>query len=143
LTDWVLRTSFVPEGTTVSVHTYALQRDPRYFYPAPDAFWPERWLSHEERSAHYDEVLIGGGGGGVVVTDAAAFVPFSYGPENCVGKNLAMLEMRTVVATVVHRLDLRLESGFRIEEWEEGLLDRYIFTKGSLPVVVSPRKTKG
>ena len=43
--------SFIPEGTNAFVHTYSLQRDPRYFFPLPDSFLPERWLSQEQRLA--------------------------------------------------------------------------------------------
>jgi len=36
--------SYVPEGTTVLIPTYGLQRNPRYFRPPRWYFVPERWL---------------------------------------------------------------------------------------------------
>ena len=56
----------------------------------PDDFKPERWLE----------------------PDAAAlnerFLPFSLGRRQCVGQNLAMLELRMVLAPITQRFHLKL-----------------------------------
>jgi cytochrome P450 len=36
------------------------------------------------------------------------FQPFSFGPRNCIGKNLAYNEMRVILASVLWNFDLEL-----------------------------------
>ncbi|KAJ7100158.1 high nitrogen upregulated cytochrome P450 monooxygenase 2 [Mycena belliarum] len=119
---------FVPEGTSVFVAPYAIHRDPRYFSPDPDRFWPERWLEE----THCDPSIS-------VHTDRAAFLPYSIGPMNCAGKLVAQLELRLVVATLVQQLDFALQPGWDHTRWEQGLEDYFVFKKGILPVIVTPR----
>lgn len=130
--------SFVPEGTNAFVHFYSLHRDPRYFSPMPDTFWPERWLSADERRAlGYPDP--NGQDKAPFRHNPAAFIPFSFGPANCVGKNLACQEMRTVVCMMMQRLDFRFVDGYDPESWGHDLKDYFVATKGRLPVVLSPR----
>lgn len=104
----------------------------------PDTFWPERWLSGDERRAlgypdsnDPDKVPFR--------HNPAAFIPFSFGPANCVGKYLAYQEMRTVVCTMIQRLDFRFADGYDPESWDRDLKDYFLAVKGELPVVLSPR----
>jgi cytochrome P450 len=55
-------------------------------------FHPERWLDDPE---YKDDQL-------------DAVEPFSTGPRNCLGKNLAWLEMRLILAATVLGFDLEL-----------------------------------
>ncbi|KAG2147601.1 cytochrome P450 [Suillus clintonianus] len=129
---------FLPEGTSAFVHTYSLQRDPRNFSPSPDTFWPERWLTPEERAAlpSFDSK---GMDKFSVIHDTKAFVPFSFGPAHCIGKQLACQEIRMVVCAMMHRLNFRFAEGYDPESWERDLKDYFVATKGSLHVVLSPR----
>jgi cytochrome P450 len=67
----------VPGDVIVTTPTFLMQRDPRNFAPHPEAFRPERWLApeHEENF------------------NLKAFNPFSYGPESCIGRHLAFMEV--------------------------------------------------
>lgn len=104
----------------------------------PDIFWPERWLSEDERKAlGYPDS--NGPDQAPFRHNMAAFIPFSFGPANCVGKNLAYQEMRTVVCTMIQRLDFRFTDGYDPESWDRDLKDYFVATKGKLPVVLSPR----
>lgn len=76
---------------------------------------------------------------GEVVTNVAAFHPFSYGPANCAGKNLALLEMRMVVTMLVHRFEFRLAENYPPSEWEESLEDYLVFKVGRMPVIATRR----
>ncbi|KAK1676524.1 cytochrome P450 [Colletotrichum godetiae] len=85
---------FVPEGTATSVAQYAAYTS-IYNFADPHDFVPERWLAEppEKYANDNKEVL----------------QPFSYGPRNCIGKNLAYHEMRLILATVLWKFDIELE----------------------------------
>jgi cytochrome P450 len=81
----------VPKGSMVSVMTYALHRDPRFF-PDPASFDPARFTpGWEERIPRY------------------AYLPFGGGPRVCIGNGFAMMEARLILSTVLQRYQLRLE----------------------------------
>lgn len=126
----------IPEGNNISVHTYSLHRNPRCFFPLPDSFWPDRWLPEPDRqcpplSATKDY--------GEFVHDTTAFIPFSLGPANCAGKNLALRELRGLVCFIVQTFKFKVKEGFRLESWEEEIADFFVLKKPALPVVVEAR----
>ncbi|KAF4550276.1 Cytochrome P450-like protein 72 [Elsinoe fawcettii] len=83
---------FIPEKIT----HYPAYHSPLNFMD-PDDFIPERWLLDEEGYRAYHDY------------DRREVVqPFSYGPRNCLGKNLAYYEMRAILARVVWNFDLEL-----------------------------------
>ncbi|KAF8265718.1 cytochrome P450 [Lactarius quietus] len=116
----VLGNLIIPEETQLSLHTYSIHRDPRNFH-TPEAFLPERWFSSGVPSGEHN---------------TAAFFPFSYGPTNCVGKNLALLEMRMLLYWVIRRFRLSKAPGVSYEEWEGKILD-WIFVVHQDPLLVS------
>ncbi|RDB16849.1 hypothetical protein Hypma_002466 [Hypsizygus marmoreus] len=127
---------FLPEGTTALIHTYTLQRDERNFSPLPDKFIPERWLSEKE------QVLLEPGlfkDRKHVVCNTTAFIPFSYGPADCIGKRLALQDMRMVICAILQRFELRFKAGFNVESWEDEMFDYFMVKKANLPVVVTLR----
>lgn len=80
----------VRKGRLVTVNTYAMQHDSRFF-PDPERFDPERFApGWEERIPRY------------------AYLPFGGGPRVCIGNAFAMMEARLILATVAqrHRLSL-------------------------------------
>jgi cytochrome P450 len=101
----------------------------------PDSFWPDRWLyaDNPARLASSSDIK------DEYIHIAAAFIPFSFGPANCVGKNLAYQEMRTVVCSVMQKLELRFADGYRWDRWEDTLCDYFTMSKGELPVVITRR----
>ncbi|CAK5273503.1 unnamed protein product [Mycena citricolor] len=113
---------FLPEGTTALVHTYSLQRDPRNFSPFSEVFIPERWLPTEDQ-LKLEPALFGNH---EVIHNTAAFIPFSIGPANCVGRNLANQEMRMLICALVSKFDMEFEPGFDPSTWERDLLDFYV-----------------
>lgn len=54
-----------------------------------DEFNPDRWLKVTERQKN-------------------AFIPFSYGPRACVGRNVAEMELALTIATVFRRYEFEL-----------------------------------
>ncbi|KAL4246847.1 Cytochrome P450 superfamily protein [Abortiporus biennis] len=155
---------YIPEGTHIRIHTYTLHRDPRNFSPYPEHFWPDRWLqtpsssqlSTEDRHDHDDIQLSEN-----INHNTEAFIPFSFGPSNCVGKNLAWMEMRMVVCTLVQKMRFEFgsssisrttatpfthgglpgEGQWEVEEWENSIRDEGTLQRGYLPVIVSRRST--
>jgi cytochrome P450 len=83
----------VPKGSLVTVNTFALHHDPRFF-DEPERFNPDRFSAGwEERIPRY------------------AFLPFGGGPRVCIGNGFAMMEARLILATMVPRCQLTLEPG--------------------------------
>ncbi|KAH8682497.1 cytochrome P450 [Xylariales sp. PMI_506] len=83
---------YLPEGTQISITQYAMNHAGSNF-KRPDEFIPERFLGDEEfKDDHFD-----------------AFQPFSAGPRNCIGKNLAYAEMRLILATVLWNFEFELD----------------------------------
>lgn len=128
------------------VPPYALFRNPAYFSPAPDSFWPDRWLQSgvAKRTPHSASTASSvptftQTGETEVITNHAAFIPFSYGPANCAGRALALAEMRVVVALLMQRFEMRFKEGWDPKEWEDHLEDHFVMSNGGLPIVLRPR----
>jgi len=116
----VICDKFVPEGTEIYVPPYVIHRDVRYFSPSPSEFIPERWMTHEKTAQDVKTL------GGTSVLNTAAYIPFSFGPQNCVGRNLAKNEIKMVVALLLSRFDFKFADGFDKEVWEDSLCDYFI-----------------
>ncbi|KAL8698455.1 MAG: hypothetical protein Q9224_001841 [Gallowayella concinna] len=71
---------------------HAIQRDPAYWL-RPDDFLPERWLASPGDTLHPIK---------------GAYRPFSHGPRNCIGQELAMIEMKVIMVLVARRFDITL-----------------------------------
>jgi cytochrome P450 len=61
-----------------------------------EQFTPERWMG--ERSE--------------LIRDRRAYIPFGYGVRSCVGKQLALNEMRLTIARVVREFDVALGESY-------------------------------
>ncbi len=79
----------LPAGTEVAPSIYLVHHRPD-LYPQPDAFRPERWLPGE-----------GGAKPGTYT-----WLPFGGGIRRCLGASFALVEMRTVLSTVLGRVRL-------------------------------------
>jgi cytochrome P450 len=87
----------VPKGSLVTVNTYTMQRDERFF-PDAERFDPERFAAGwETRIPRY------------------AYLPFGGGPRMCIGSGFAMMEARLILATVAQRWRLTLDPDVEIE----------------------------
>ncbi|EPQ55060.1 cytochrome P450 [Gloeophyllum trabeum ATCC 11539] len=79
----VLEGYFLPGGTIVSSQPWTLHRFDTATFPDPEAFIPERWLD-EEGKAERNRL----------------FFAFAAGGRGCIGKNLAVLEMKMLLKEV-------------------------------------------
>ena len=80
-----------------------------------------------------------------LVLNRQAFIPFSTGMTNCPGKNLAMMELRDVVARTVCEFDLCLPEStareFDMEEFMRGTKDCFMATVPDVDVIFTARST--
>ncbi|KAL0062352.1 hypothetical protein AAF712_010763 [Marasmius tenuissimus] len=132
---------YVPPGTNLTIPFYSVQRDPRNFAPQPEEFIPERWLDEETRVRLRPDVFHCQ----PYRNDHQAFLAFSTGPANCVGKNLALMEMRMVVCTLVKRFRF-VEVVGRGEgeggtDFEDTVMDYYTMQVGELWVRLEEKTT--
>ena len=91
-------TAYPTDGCLVWPNPHALHRSPDY-WPRAEAFLPERWLVPAGHELHPVQ---------------GAWRPFEFGPRSCIGQDLALLELRVVVALVARRFDLRVV----YDEWD-------------------------
>lgn len=116
---------YVPAGTTVGVPHYSTYHHPDNFYQ-PESFLPERWLPLTRDSPRFAN------------DNKECMQPFSFGPRNCLGKNIAQAEMRLLFAKLLFRFDWRLEPGQ--EEWREQKLQGFWQKKPLFCTLIPVRK---
>lgn len=83
----------IPEGVNVSVNAMALQRNP-IFGPDPDVFRPSRWLIESREQ--------------VATMERTCDLVFSAGRYQCLGRNLAIMELNKVFVELLRRFDFAL-----------------------------------
>ncbi|XP_025268732.1 cytochrome P450 4C1-like [Camponotus floridanus] len=89
LTDDVkLQSYVVPAGTIIRLNIYAVHRDPN-FWPNPEVFDPDRFLPEKIENRH-----------------PYSYLSFSAGPRNCIGQRFGLLEMKAMIAPLVHNFYL-------------------------------------
>ncbi|KAI8227656.1 hypothetical protein K4K54_002781 [Colletotrichum sp. SAR 10_86] len=77
---------WIAGGTVVAVPIYTAHRNPAFF-PEPERYAPERWLSEKAKDAQ------------------ASFIPFSAGARGCIGRNITYIEQMMLLASLVRRYD--------------------------------------
>ncbi|KAH8891588.1 cytochrome P450 [Thozetella sp. PMI_491] len=109
---------FIPGNTIVGVPIYTIQRDPRY-WDSPDSFIPERW---ENRS-----------------TETSPWLAFQRGIHRCVGKSMAMMELRSVLSRTALRYDIAFAPGGTDERFEKDSKDLFTTRLPPLQMIFTPK----
>jgi cytochrome P450 len=87
----------IKQGSTITVSTYVMHRDPNLF-PEPERFDPDRFLpENEAKLPRY------------------AYLPFGGGPRVCIGNSFAMMEARLILLTVLQQWQLTLAPGEKVQ----------------------------
>ncbi|KAG6616753.1 Cytochrome p450 [Phytophthora cinnamomi] len=81
--------TFVPKGSNIALVYHAMARMPGVWGPDAASFVPERFIDPDT--------------GELLKVSSGKFSAFNTGPRVCVGRKLAMMEMKMVVACVVSR----------------------------------------
>lgn len=97
--------------------------DPRFFKHSND-FVPERWTTSPELNIRPD-----------------VFVPFFAGPYACPGKQLGLMELRQVLASMVMQFDFEFASKDYQREFQTGTKDYFGIEFHSLNMVFTSRHT--
>ncbi|KAI2610643.1 putative benzoate 4-monooxygenase cytochrome P450 [Hypoxylon fragiforme] len=108
-----IRGHYFPPGTVLSVPTYSIHHSTEIWGPDADEFRPERWENVTARQRN-------------------AFIPFSTGPRACVGRNVAEMEMKMIVATWARRYSVFLR--------QEGMETREGFLRKPLALEIGLRR---
>ncbi|RFU23740.1 hypothetical protein B7463_g12599, partial [Scytalidium lignicola] len=70
-----------------------------------------------------------------LIINKVGYAPFSLGQQSCVGKQLALLELRTIVSMLVAKFSINFAPGHDGSEVTEDLTDHFAFTPGKLKLV--------
>jgi cytochrome P450 len=100
----------IPEGTHMTMGQWYMGRSATHF-DNPKEFVPERWMESDADATQ--------SGSGMRAEEILR--PFSLGPRNCIGKILALAEVRLVLAKLLWSFDLEMDGGPEAQgDWVEG-----------------------
>ncbi|XP_060171547.1 cytochrome P450 94A1-like [Lycium barbarum] len=119
--------TFVKKGTRVTYHPYAMGRSEEIWGGNWAEFKPERWLNKDEVTGNWK----------FVSKDVYAYPVFQAGPRICLGKEMAFLQMKRVVAGVLQRFKVVPVA----EKGVEPMFISYLTAKmkGGFPVTIEER----
>ncbi|RKP09513.1 cytochrome P450 [Thamnocephalis sphaerospora] len=89
---------FIPGETEIIISPYAVTNDARNF-ERPLEFDPSRWLVSSEMVSEMKHI----------------YIPFSMGARACLGQNLAWLEMRLALATILRKFTFKILPGQNLQ----------------------------
>ncbi|BCS18635.1 cytochrome P450 [Aspergillus puulaauensis] len=111
----------VPGDTHVYCPLYVVGRS-ELAYAQPDEFIPERWYSRPELVRH-----------------KSAFAPFSLGPFNCIGRPLALINLRDTLAQLIMEFDVEFAPGEDGARFLGDAKDNFVFYAGEVDLLFTPR----
>ncbi|XP_067685428.1 cytochrome P450 4F6-like [Haliotis asinina] len=86
-----------PAGTLISLGIWNVHHNPEV-WENPEVYDPDRFLPENiQKKDHY------------------AYIPFSAGPRNCIGQHFAMNEEKIMLARILHRYTLEVDTKHKAE----------------------------
>ncbi|KAK3294499.1 cytochrome P450 [Chaetomium fimeti] len=118
---------YVPAGAAVGLNAYVVGRNVGVWGEDAEAFRPDRWLQGEGEADEDFKVRL--------QKMHAADLTFGGGSRICTGRNLALVEVYKIVATLVNRYEIDFEDPNK--EWE--VLCRWFARQKGLVTKISMR----
>ncbi|KAI1460531.1 cytochrome P450 [Annulohypoxylon moriforme] len=110
---------YVAENSIVSVWQWSINHNPE-LWTDPTKYVPERWMGDPKyQNDAFD-----------------AMQPFSFGPRNCIGRNLAYAEMRLILAKIIYNFDMTISNDSL--RWLDDQKSYVLWEKPSLNIYMSP-----
>ncbi|KAK8173506.1 cytochrome P450 [Phyllosticta citrichinensis] len=113
--------TYIPGETTVWCPQWALGRSEKV-YAEPNRFLPERWYAKKE-----------------MVKKEKAFFPFNTGVYGCIGKPLALMELRLAIAKLLMAFDITFAPGETGDDLLNKTRDHFTIECGELHLVFKER----
>ncbi|KAH6879524.1 benzoate 4-monooxygenase cytochrome P450 [Thelonectria olida] len=114
--------TFIPGNTIIQLPSYTMYRDDRAF-AQPNMFVPERWTTKPD-----------------LVKEPSVYAPFSTGRYSCVGKQLGLMEMRSVTFELLSRYDVSFVRDYSPKSFVDGMRDYFTLALPDLELVFTSRK---
>ncbi|KKK24515.1 hypothetical protein ARAM_002351 [Aspergillus rambellii] len=114
--------TYIPGHTSVQCPLYVIGRCEE-IYPQAETFLPERWYRFPD-----------------MVKYKNAFAPFAIGPYSCIGKPLALMNIRTTLARMIYEFDFGFAPSEDGTQFEKNAVEHVTFSMGELKLGFTPRK---
>ncbi|KAJ9499212.1 hypothetical protein H2202_005369 [Exophiala xenobiotica] len=118
----VVAGTFFPAKTIVGISAVPVHLDPQSFGPDAAMFNPGRWIE---------------GSGGITPEEMQRYwIPFGHGSRQCIGKNVAMMELIKLVGTLLLYFDLELVDDGDEKRSEIPRSKSFFFARMETPLLV-------
>lgn len=87
---------FVPKGLILEIPVLHMHHDPKLWGKNVMEFDPNRFATGVSKACQHQQ----------------SFIPFSFGPRNCLGQNFALMESKVVIASVLSRFQLLVSPNY-------------------------------
>ncbi|KAJ4786970.1 Cytochrome P450 714C2 [Rhynchospora pubera] len=94
--DMKLQNIHIPKGTVIQISIPMLHRDVDLWGPDAEVFNPNRFANGISGACKYPHM----------------YAPFGFGPRNCAGQNLAMVELKIVLSLLLMRFSFDLSPNY-------------------------------
>jgi len=88
---------FVPKGLVLEIPVLHMHHDPQLWGENVMEFDPNRFAKGVSKACRHQQ----------------SFIPFSFGPRNCLGQNFSLMESKVVVASVLSRFQLSVSPSYK------------------------------
>lgn len=122
----------IPPAVDLIVSPYLIHRTDKNV-DKPDEFIPERWIKQDQKENLGLQAIL------AKATLSQIYLPFSLGKRNCVGRKLALLEIRVMLLHVLLNFELKEPLQKHKDFQDEPYIGLTLFPKG-VSVGFKPRK---
>jgi cytochrome P450 len=95
--DMQLGDIFVPKGLILEIPVLHMHHDPKLWGENVMEFDPNRFAKGVSKAYQHQQ----------------SFIPFSFGPRNCLGQNFSLMESKVVIASVLSRFRLSVSPSYK------------------------------